>query len=71
MSETFRTHIERQPLLTNMSCPEADGDLTCQSGARWEDINQALRDKGIPLFFPVSLTARARHAEFTDNFVLA
>ncbi|KIP10308.1 hypothetical protein PHLGIDRAFT_101421 [Phlebiopsis gigantea 11061_1 CR5-6] len=32
---------------------EADGDLTCQSGARWEDINQALKDQGIPLFFPL------------------
>ena len=32
-----------------------DGDLTCQSGARWEDINQTLKDKNIPLFFPVSL----------------
>lgn len=31
-----------------------DGDLTCQSGARWEDINQTLKDKNIPLFFPVS-----------------
>ena len=33
---------------------EADGDLTCQAGARWEDINQELKNKGIPLFFPVS-----------------
>ena len=33
---------------------EADGDLTCQAGARWEDLNQTLKDKGIPLFFPVS-----------------
>ncbi|TEB35931.1 D-lactate dehydrogenase cytochrome oxidoreductase [Coprinellus micaceus] len=30
-----------------------DGDLTCQSGARWEDINQTLKAKGIPLFFPL------------------
>ncbi|THH33889.1 hypothetical protein EUX98_g295 [Antrodiella citrinella] len=30
-----------------------DGDLVCQAGARWEDINQALHDKGIPLFFPL------------------
>ncbi|KAF9532303.1 FAD-linked oxidase-like protein [Crepidotus variabilis] len=30
-----------------------DADLTCQSGARWEDINIALRSKGIPLFFPL------------------
>lgn len=33
--------------------PENDGDLVCQSGARWEDINRVLKDKGIPLFFPV------------------
>ncbi|KAJ7702238.1 D-lactate dehydrogenase cytochrome oxidoreductase [Mycena rosella] len=32
---------------------EADSDLICQSGARWEDINQTLKDKGIPLFFPL------------------
>ncbi|KAJ2931376.1 hypothetical protein H1R20_g5663, partial [Candolleomyces eurysporus] len=30
-----------------------DADLTCQSGARWEDINQALKHQGIPLFFPL------------------
>ncbi|KAJ3781534.1 D-lactate dehydrogenase cytochrome oxidoreductase [Lentinula aff. detonsa] len=32
---------------------EADSDLICQAGAQWEDINQALKDKGIPLFFPL------------------
>ncbi|KAJ7789403.1 D-lactate dehydrogenase cytochrome oxidoreductase [Mycena olivaceomarginata] len=32
---------------------EADSDLICQSGTRWEDINQTLKDKGIPLFFPL------------------
>ncbi|EKM55737.1 uncharacterized protein PHACADRAFT_95712 [Phanerochaete carnosa HHB-10118-sp] len=32
---------------------EADGDLICQAGARWEDINQELKDRGIPLFFPL------------------
>ena len=36
------------------SATEADGDLVCQAGARWEDINHALHEKGIPLFFPVS-----------------
>ncbi|KAG7086533.1 hypothetical protein E1B28_002484 [Marasmius oreades] len=36
-----------------MDINEADSDLTCQSGARWEDINQTLKDKGIPLFFPL------------------
>lgn len=32
---------------------EADGDLRCQPGAKWEDINNTLKDKGIPLFFPL------------------
>ena len=32
---------------------EEDGDLICQAGARWEDINRLLKEKGIPLFFPV------------------
>ncbi|KAF9234789.1 D-lactate dehydrogenase cytochrome oxidoreductase [Melanogaster broomeanus] len=31
---------------------EADGDLRCQAGTRWEDINRTLKEKGIPLFFP-------------------
>ncbi|KAF7305161.1 D-lactate dehydrogenase [cytochrome], mitochondrial [Mycena kentingensis (nom. inval.)] len=31
----------------------ADSDLVCQSGARWEDINHTLKEKGIPLFFPL------------------
>jgi D-lactate dehydrogenase (cytochrome) len=30
-----------------------DSDLVCQPGARWEDINDVLREKKIPLFFPV------------------
>ncbi|TFY78542.1 hypothetical protein EWM64_g5473 [Hericium alpestre] len=30
-----------------------DADLVCQAGARWEDINETLKDKGIPLFFPL------------------
>lgn len=25
----------------------------CQAGARWEDINEELKNKGIPLFFPL------------------
>lgn len=32
---------------------EADGDLVCQPGARWMDINDYLKAKGIPLFFPL------------------
>ncbi|KAG6379222.1 D-lactate dehydrogenase cytochrome oxidoreductase [Boletus reticuloceps] len=31
---------------------ETDGDLRCQAGARWDDINHVLKEKGIPLFFP-------------------
>ncbi|THH06266.1 hypothetical protein EW145_g4198 [Phellinidium pouzarii] len=30
-----------------------DGDLICQAGARWEDVNETLKEKGIPLFFPL------------------
>ncbi|KAF7353665.1 D-lactate dehydrogenase [cytochrome], mitochondrial [Mycena venus] len=32
---------------------EADSDMICQAGTRWEDINQTLKEKGIPLFFPL------------------
>ncbi|KAL4261879.1 D-lactate dehydrogenase (cytochrome) [Pleurotus pulmonarius] len=32
---------------------EADSDLVCQSGTRWEDVNATLKEKGIPLFFPL------------------
>ncbi|KDQ13166.1 hypothetical protein BOTBODRAFT_160776 [Botryobasidium botryosum FD-172 SS1] len=32
---------------------EADSDLVCQAGARWDDINKTLRERGIPLFFPL------------------
>ncbi|KAL1947576.1 hypothetical protein VTO73DRAFT_13300 [Trametes versicolor] len=32
---------------------EDDSDLVCQAGARWEDINETLKEKGIPLFFPL------------------
>lgn len=35
---------------------EADSDLICQPGARWMDINETLKKKGIPLFFPVCPT---------------
>ncbi|KAF8330640.1 FAD-linked oxidase-like protein [Amanita rubescens] len=30
-----------------------DSDLVCQPGARWMDVNDTLREKGIPLFFPI------------------
>ncbi|KAF8475408.1 FAD-linked oxidase-like protein [Gautieria morchelliformis] len=32
---------------------EADSDLVCQAGAQWEEINDVLEQKGIPLFFPL------------------
>jgi len=32
---------------------EADSDLVCQAGASWMDINATLKEKGIPLFFPL------------------
>ncbi|EKM60643.1 uncharacterized protein PHACADRAFT_155739 [Phanerochaete carnosa HHB-10118-sp] len=32
---------------------EADADLVCQPGAKWTDINVMLKEKGIPLFFPL------------------
>ncbi|TFK32246.1 FAD-linked oxidase-like protein [Crucibulum laeve] len=31
---------------------EADSDLVCQPAARWLDINETLKENGIPLFFP-------------------
>lgn len=41
---------------------EDDGDLVCQAGARWDEINRILEEKDIPLFFPVcgSETERPR-----------
>ncbi|KAI0089977.1 FAD-linked oxidase-like protein [Irpex rosettiformis] len=32
---------------------EEDGDLVAQAGAKWVDINATLKEKGIPLFFPL------------------
>ena len=34
---------------------EADGDVVVQAGMPWEELNQTLKDQGVPLFFPVSL----------------
>ena len=55
--------------------PESDGDLVCQSGARWEDINRILKENGIPLFFPVgtfilSLCSAHANACFIPYFKL-
>jgi len=48
-----RTLVDRRSLILN-NLTEADSDLVCQAGARWMDINEMLKEKGIPLFFPVS-----------------
>ncbi|KAF4617446.1 hypothetical protein D9613_006408 [Agrocybe pediades] len=32
---------------------EEDSDLVCQPAAQWMEINETLRAKGIPLFFPI------------------
>ncbi|KAF9074208.1 FAD-linked oxidase-like protein [Rhodocollybia butyracea] len=32
---------------------EADSDMVCQPGVGWVEINDTLREKGIPLFFPI------------------
>lgn len=32
---------------------EADSDIVVQSGVKWEDLNAALAEKNIPLFFPL------------------
>ncbi|EJD42764.1 hypothetical protein AURDEDRAFT_168294 [Auricularia subglabra TFB-10046 SS5] len=32
---------------------EADSDIVCQPGVRWNEINSHLQDIGIPLFFPL------------------
>jgi hypothetical protein len=37
----------------NPSPSEEDSDLVCQPGIGWMEINEALKEKGIPLFFPV------------------
>lgn len=49
--------INTNARLTGLSI-EADGDLRCQPGAKWEDINNTLKDRGIPLFFPVRTLLR-------------
>ncbi|KAJ7090782.1 FAD-linked oxidase-like protein [Mycena belliarum] len=32
---------------------EADADVVCQPGLGWMDLNETLKEKGIPLFFPI------------------
>jgi len=40
-------------------CAEEDGDVVVEPGVKWEDLNAELKNKGIPLFFPVSHPPRA------------
>ncbi|KAJ7162106.1 FAD-binding domain-containing protein [Mycena filopes] len=45
---------EMDEILAIHGCtPEADADLVCQPGVGWMTINETLRSKGIPLFFPI------------------
>ncbi|KAH7915577.1 FAD-linked oxidase-like protein [Hygrophoropsis aurantiaca] len=32
---------------------EADADVVCQAGVTWNNLNDTLKEKGIPLFFPL------------------
>ncbi|EGO19916.1 hypothetical protein SERLADRAFT_373977 [Serpula lacrymans var. lacrymans S7.9] len=32
---------------------ESDSDVVCQAGVTWNGLNEILREKGIPLFFPL------------------
>ena len=49
---------------------ESDSDLVCQAGARWMDINEMLKDRGIPLFFPVGLRCSS-HFGFPTHVPIA
>jgi FAD/FMN-containing dehydrogenase len=40
-------------LTDNLCFAEEDSDLVCQPGVGWMEINETLKEKGIPLFFPV------------------
>lgn len=40
-------------LMDNLCFAEEDSDLVCQPGVGWMEINETLKEKGIPLFFPV------------------
>ncbi|KAF7303816.1 FAD-binding protein [Mycena indigotica] len=32
---------------------ESDADVVCQAGVSWVELNETLKEKGIPLFFPI------------------
>lgn len=50
-----------------MNVIEADSDAVVQPGLGWEDLNAALKDKGIPLFFPVRLISFYGSASTSDQ----
>lgn len=39
--------------------------MIVQTGIKWEDVNQILADKNIPLFFPVSGSAHSTYLTLT------
>ncbi|THH04999.1 hypothetical protein EW145_g5122 [Phellinidium pouzarii] len=49
--------IVAEILSRNTFFTEADADLVCQAGIRWVDINDTLKEKDIPLFFPEQRSA--------------
>lgn len=48
----FFIKVERSSTLNRLAVDDAD--MLVQAGARWEDVNAQLKEKGIPYFFPVS-----------------
>ncbi|KAF9649463.1 hypothetical protein BDM02DRAFT_3230234 [Thelephora ganbajun] len=56
---SFRAHsaggicIDMSGMDKILEIHEEDSDLVCQAGARWMDVNDTLKVKGIPLFFPL------------------
>ncbi|TFY62407.1 hypothetical protein EVG20_g6718 [Dentipellis fragilis] len=46
---------------------ESDSDIVCQPGAGWMDINETLKEKGIPLFFPIDPAPSATVGEMLST----
>ena len=59
-SSPIPTSALRSLIVCTLDPAEDDSDLICQAGTRWEDINYTLKEKGIPLFFPVCAYTRLR-----------
>lgn len=55
---TVRDSRQRLPWVGLRAIIEEDGDLICQAGTSWDEINRILEEKGIPLFFPVCTNSR-------------